>query len=183
MALLIESETPRLRLRQWRAADRAPFAALNADPQVMAFFPSMLKPAQSDALADRCEALIEARGWGFWAVEAKASGDFIGFVGLHTPSADLPCAPCVEIGWRLGARHWGQGLATEAAQEALRIGFDTLRLPEIVSFTTLGNHRSQAVMERLGMQAAGQFEHPHVTPETGLRAHVLYRLKSPRKNT
>lgn len=178
MTRLIESETPRLRLRQWRPADRTPFAALNADPQVMACFPAPLSRGESDALAERCEALIAARGWGFWAVESKATEAFIGFVGLHAPAADLPFAPCIEIGWRLEAAHWGQGLASEAAREALRIGFDELGFPEIVSFTALRNHRSRALMERLGMHPAGQFEHPQVAPETGLRTHVLYRLKA-----
>lgn len=100
---IIEFDTERLRLRQWQASDRAPFAALNADPAVMAFFPSLLTRAESDAMADRCASLITQRGWGFWAVELRRSGEFIGFVGLHQPSAELPFAPCVEVGWRLAA--------------------------------------------------------------------------------
>jgi len=107
----IEFQTTRLLLRQWTPADRAPFATMNADPRVMRHFPALLSRAESDAMADRCQALIEERGWGFWAVELKASGAFIGFVGLHTPSATLPFSPCVEIGWRLAADYWGQGSA------------------------------------------------------------------------
>ena len=105
MAEIIEFETDRLRLRQWLATDREPFAALNADPRVMEFFPATLDRATSDAMADYCEALIAKRGWGFWAAEVKGSGQFIGFVGLHTPSSELPCSPCVEIGWRLAFKH------------------------------------------------------------------------------
>lgn len=176
MDKLIEFETERLRLRQWRPSDRAPFAALNADPRVMEFFPAPLDRHASDAMADRCQALIAERGWGFWAAETKADNQFIGFVGLHIPAAELPCAPCVEIGWRLAFPYWGQGLASEAARGAFRIGFDSLGLPEIVAFTTLGNLRSQAVMVRLGMQAAGTFEHPAIAPESRLRLHCLYRL-------
>lgn len=176
MANLIEFETERLRLRQWLPADREPFAALNSDSKVMEFFPSLLTCAESDAIADRCQLLIEERGWGFWATECKATREFIGFVGLHTPSAELPFSPCVEVGWRLAFQHWGKGFATEAASEALRIGFQVLQLREIVSFTTLGNRRSRAVMERLGMRESGTFEHPHVPESTGLRQHFLYRL-------
>ncbi|MDT0497619.1 GNAT family N-acetyltransferase [Algiphilus sp. W345] len=176
MANLIEFETERLLLRQWLPADREPFAALNSDSKVMEYFPTLLTRAESDAMADRCQSLIEERGWGFWAAECKASQEFIGFVGLHTPSAELPFSPCVEVGWRLAFQHWGKGFATEAASEALRVGFQVLQLEEIVSFTTLGNHRSRAVMERLGMRQAGTFEHPHVPENTGLRQHFLYRL-------
>lgn len=175
----LEIDTPRLRLRQWRAADRAPFAALNADPRVMAHFPSTLDRTASDAIAERSEALIAERGWGFWAVERRDSGDFIGFVGLNVPTAALPFSPCVEIGWRLVHAAWGQGLASEAARAALTAGFETLGLAEIVSFTALSNRRSQAVMERLGMRrTAEDFDHPVLPEGHPLRRHCLYRLNA-----
>lgn len=177
MAKLIEFDTARLRLRQWQPADREPFAALNADARVMAFFPSLLTRIGSDAMADRCLSLIEERGWGFWAAEMKDSHQFIGFVGLHVPVPELPFSPCVEIGWRLAFPYWGQGLATEAARSALRVGFEVLGLSEIVSFASVGNLRSRAVMEKLSMnEAAETFEHPHVPVGSPLRKHCLYRL-------
>lgn len=173
--------TPRLRLRPWTDADRAPFAALNDDAQVMEHFPARLTRAQSDAMADRIEALIHERGWGFWAADCLLDGTprFMGFVGLHTPAPELPFAPCVEIGWRLARPYWGQGLASEAARLALRVGFDWLGLEEIVAFTAVGNLRSQAVMRRLGMrECPGEaFEHPALAPGHPLRAHCLYRLQ------
>lgn len=172
----IEFETERLLLRQWVPTDREPFAAMNADSRVMAFFPARLTRAESNAIADRCESLIQTRGWGFWAAELKASREFIGFVGLHTPSAELPFSPCVEIGWRLSYAHWGKGFASEAAREALRVGFTSLGLNEIVSFTAVGNTRSRAVMERLNMRESGTFEHPQVPETSSLRLHCLYRL-------
>lgn len=174
---MIALETPRLRLRQWRDEDFAPFAALNADPQVMAHFPAPLDRAQSDALAVRCRELIDTQGWGFWATEIKATGEFIGFVGLNRPTAELPFSPCVEIGWRLARPFWHQGYASEAARAALHVAFDDLALAEIVAFTALGNRRSQAVMTRLGMCRAGAtFEHPAVPAGHPLREHCLYRL-------
>lgn len=173
---MIQLETSRLRLRPWRDEDFAPFAALNADPQVMAHFPATLDRAESDVLAARCQSLIEAQGWGFWATEIKASGDFIGFVGLHRPIAELPFSPCVEIGWRLARPFWGQGYASEAARAALSFAFNDLALAEVVAFTSLENRRSQAVMERLGMRRAENFEHPALPPGHPLREHCLYRL-------
>lgn len=178
MTELIEFETDRLRLRQWQVADRDPFAALNSDPRVMEFFPSPLTRAESDAMADRCESLIHKRGWGFWAAELKTNGSFIGFVGLHNPSTQLPFSPCVEIGWRLAYEHWGKGLASEAASGAIRVAFQSLGLKEIVSFAAVGNHRSRAVMERLGMRESGTFEHPQLPEGSSLRLHCLYRLES-----
>jgi len=176
MTELIEFETERLRLRQWTPADRTPFAALNSDPRVMEFFHSRLTRAESDAMADRCQSLIEERGWGFWATETKATHEFIGFVGLHIPSAELPFSPCVEVGWRLAFQYWGKGFASEAAKGALRVAFQSLALPEVVSFTTIHNRRSRAVMERLGMQESGIFEHPQVPESNALRLHCLYRI-------
>lgn len=177
MPQIIEIQTERLRLRQWRDADRAPFARLNADPRVMAFFPGVLERAASDALADRIQMLIAERGWGMWAVETIEGAPFIGFVGLNIPDPDLPCSPCVEIGWRLAFSHWGKGYASEAARAVLRVGFDTLHFPEIVAFTALGNHRSRAVMQKLNMRETGEiFEHPFVPAGSILRRHCIYRL-------
>jgi len=178
---LLELDTQRLRLRQWCTADRGPFATLNADPRVMEYFPAPLVRAESDALADRCQSLIAERGWGFWAVEIQATREFIGFVGLHSPAAELPFSPCVEIGWRLAFAHWGRGFASEAARGALGVGFDSLGLAEIVSFTAVGNRRSRALMERLQMQEmADTFEHPAVPADSPLREHCLYRLSRER---
>ena len=174
----MEFETERLRLRQWRPADREPFALLNADPRVMEFFPAPLSRERSDALVDAWQSHLEEHGWSNWAAEIRATGEFIGFVGLTLPKRVLPFSPCVEVGWRLAFEHWGKGYASEAAREALRVGFDDLGLEEIVSFTSVLNRRSRAVMERIGMRNANEdFEHPAVPEGSALRPHCLYRLK------
>jgi len=139
MSELIEFETERLCLRQWRASDRDPFALLTADPIVMEYFPSVLDRAASDTLADRCEAHLANNGWGLWAAELNTTAEFIGYVGLSSPRPQLPFSPCVEIGWRLAAQHWGRGFASEAARGALRVAYELLDLQEIVSFTSVGN--------------------------------------------
>jgi ribosomal-protein-alanine N-acetyltransferase len=170
--------TPRLELRRWRASDRAPFAALNADPRVMEFFPSVLNRTESDAFADRIETHFAEHGFGLWAVEIPGGAPFIGFVGLSTPRFEASFTPCVEIGWRLAASHWGGGFASEAARAALAHGFGTLGLREILSFTATPNVRSQAVMKRIGMSHAPEhdFEHPALPPGHWLRPHVVYRI-------
>jgi RimJ/RimL family protein N-acetyltransferase len=172
----IEFDTARLRLRQWREADLAPFAALNADPRVMEFFPSTLEREASDAGVRRAQTHIAERGWGFWATQVRATGELIGFVGIQLTKPEMPFEPCVEIGWRLAYGHWGKGYASEAARGALQVGFEQLGLDEIVSFTALPNLRSRAVMERLGMRETATFEHPNVPEGSPLRTHCLYRL-------
>ncbi|HSF98396.1 MAG TPA: GNAT family N-acetyltransferase [Ornithinibacter sp.] len=169
--------TERLVLRQWREDDREPFAQLNADPEVMRYFPAPLDRGQSDAMVDRMHDLIEERGWGLWAVERRDTGAFVGFTGLAVPRHPLPFLPCVEVGWRLARQAWGRGFATEAAREALRVGFDDLGLAEVVSFTAVSNTPSRAVMERLGMvrDMAEDFDHPALAVGDPLRRHVLYR--------
>jgi RimJ/RimL family protein N-acetyltransferase len=170
-------ETDRLLLRQWKPTDREPFAKLNADPHVMEFFPNTLSREASDAFADRIQALIEKQSWDLWAVEIKNTQQFIGYVGLHVPTYELPFNPCVEVGWRLAYEHWGKGYAPEAALVALKFGFESLNLTEIVSFTALGNVRSQRVMEKIGMQRSPEtFQHPNVSINSDLREHCLYEL-------
>ena len=171
--------TERLLLRRWRTSDRAPFAALNADPVVMAFFVSTLPPAESDAFVDRIEEHFDEHGFGLWAVEA-AEG-FVGFVGLWTVTPSMSAVPTVEIGWRLAASAWGKGYATEAARAARDDGFDRIGLRELVSFTAAINVASRAVMERIGMHhdAEADFEHPQIPPGHRLRPHVLYRMTRP----
>lgn len=170
--------TARLRLRQWRDEDLAPFAALNADPEVMAHFPAVLSREESDAGAARARAGIARDGYGFWAVEVLGGAPFIGFVGIKPVNFAAPFAPAVEIGWRLARSTWGRGYATEAARAALTFGFGQLRLKEIVSFTVPANTRSRAVMERLGMthDPAEDFDHPNLPEGHALRRHVLYRV-------
>ena len=171
-------ETARLILRPWKPSDYAPFAALNADPRVTATLAGNLTRAESDAFADRITAHISEHGWGLWAIEVKGGDPFIGYAGLSRPRFAAHFTPCVEIGWRFARPFWGHGYASEAARLALAFGFETLGLDEIVSFTAATNTRSQAVMQRIGMQhdPAGEFDHPSLPAGHRLQRHVLYRL-------
>jgi RimJ/RimL family protein N-acetyltransferase len=170
-------ETARLRLRQWTDADREPLAALNADPEVMRFFPAPLTRGESDAMMDRMSAHIAAHGWGFWAAETREGAEFVGIVGLVPVKGEMPFSG-VEVGWRLAKAHWHKGYATEAARAAVDFGFGTLGLREIVSLTARLNLPSQAVMARLGMERVEGFDHPGLAADSPLRPHWLYRLSS-----
>ena len=172
-------ETDRLLLRRFRDTDKDSFALMNRDPAVMEFFPALLSRVESDALVDRIDAHWAEHGIGLWAVEIRASGEFIGYVGLAVPRFSVHFTPCVEIGWRLDAGHWGEGLATEGARAVVRYAFEVLGLPEIVSFTVPDNLRSRRVMEKLGMthDAEDDFDHPLLPAGHPRRRHVLYRLK------
>ena len=177
MTEIIEIETERLRLRQWKKKDFPAFVELNADTDVMKYYPSVLNEEESNDMARRFEALIAHRGWGFWVVERLDEKKFMGFVGLHEPTYDLPVTPCVEIGWRLAKIYWGQGYATEAAKASLDIAFEKLNLPEVYSFASVLNKKSQAVMERLGMIKMNKnFGHPMIPEDSPLREHVLYTM-------
>lgn len=173
--------TARLLLRQWRAEDRAPFAAMNADPRVMEHFPSMPSVEQSNAMVDRFEQRIAEFGHGHWAVEIVATGAFIGFTGLWPvpPDIEVPTSdpPPLEIGWRLAAEHWGQGFASEAARAVLAAAYERFGLDLVVSFTTLSNLRSQAVMRRIGLRELSRFMHPRIDAASPVAPHVLYGLR------
>jgi RimJ/RimL family protein N-acetyltransferase len=172
--------TARLVLRPFTDVDRAPFFALNTLPLVVESLGSSPTRADSDAMAERYGEELGREGWGFWALEVADGPVFAGMVGLHRVNPALPCAPAVEVGWRLHPDHWGHGYASEAARASLEHGFGPGGLDEIVAFTTTVNTRSQAVMERIGMtrDAAGDFDHPGVPADSPLRRHVLYRISA-----
>ncbi|MFH8370958.1 GNAT family N-acetyltransferase [Streptomyces sp. NPDC018031] len=173
-----ELRTERLLLREWRRSDLSPWAAMNADPEVREHFPGVLTREQSEASVARFQADLERRGWGWWAVEVRDTGEFIGFTGLDPVDEGMPFTG-VETGWRLARSAWGHGYASEAARAAVDFGFDGLGLAEILAVTTATNLRSQAVMRRIGMtrDPADDFDDPDV-PDGPLRPSVLYRLRA-----
>ena len=175
---MTELTTDRLLLRQWKASDYEPFAALNADPAVMEHFPAPMTREQSDDFVDRMTADLDRRGFGLWALEVLETGQFIGFTGLSMTSFEAHFTPAVEVGWRLSKDAWGNGYASEAARASLAYGFGPAGLDEVVSFTATTNKPSQRVMERIGMthDEAEDFDHPRLEPGHRLERHVLYRI-------
>ncbi|MEM8745819.1 MAG: GNAT family N-acetyltransferase [Actinomycetota bacterium] len=178
-----ELRTARLRLRRWVESDREPFARLNGDPVVMELFPSPLSSEQSDGFADRIDGHFEREGFGLWAVEvadgSDLAGEFIGFTGLWPVGFDAHFTPAIEVGWRLASRSWGRGYAPEAARAAVADGFDRLGFDEIVSMTSVINHKSRRVMAKIGMtrDPADDFDHPSMAAGDRLERHVLYRIR------
>jgi RimJ/RimL family protein N-acetyltransferase len=176
-------QTSRLLLREWRDSDRAPFAEMNRDPLVMRYFPGLMERPASDAFVDRLQELHQGLGYTLWVVEVidseRGTTPFAGFTGLMPPTFDPPfehCEPVAEVGWRLRPQWWGIGIATEGARASIAHGFDVVRLPEILSFTVVTNTQSRAVMERIGMHLAGEFDHPRAQPDAPWKRHVLYRM-------
>jgi RimJ/RimL family protein N-acetyltransferase len=172
-----ELRTERLLLRRWRESDLEPWAAMNADPEVREYLGPVLSREQSDASVASFQAEFDERGYGWWAVEVQATGEFVGFAGLDDVEPGMPVTG-VEIGWRLARSSWGHGYATEAARATLTFGFDKLELEEILAITTSTNLRSRAVMQRLGMtrNPADDFEDSSVPKDDPLRHHVIYRI-------
>lgn len=175
---MIELETTRLIMRQWRLQDLPALAAMNADPAVMRYFPACMSTEQSAQMLERLCAQFASQGYGFWALQRKDSGQLIGFTGLNTVSFAAPFCPAVEIGWRLAREHWHQGYASEAARAALECAFTQLELAEVVSFTAEVNQPSIQVMQAIGMSgdAQGDFDHPALPVDHWLRPHVLFRI-------
>ena len=175
-------KTQRLHLRTWQDSDLAPFCKLNEDTRVMAHFPKPLTEDETKSVIQRIQTHFETHGFGLWAVTVNDTQEFIGYVGLNIPHFEAHFTPCVEIGWRLSANHWGKGYATEAAQTVLKYAFETLKLNEIVSFTVPKNTRSIRVMEKIGMKRDfnGDFMHPKLPPTHPLAMHILYRISQKR---
>lgn len=170
--------TERLALRPWRADDQAPFAEMNADPEVMQHFEAPLTREESDRFADHIEERLSVNGYGLWAAERRDTNEFIGFVGLAPVPFEAHFTPAVEVGWRLARPHWGLGYASEGGAAAVAFGLDRAGLDEIVSFAVPANARSIAVMERIGMthDPIDDFDHPRFPEGHRLCRHVLYRI-------
>lgn len=166
-------------MRRWLDSDREPFAALNADPQTMVFFPQALDREASERLVDLIEERFDQQGYGLWALEIAGTGEFIGFTGLNPMPDGVPGANSVEVGWRLDRHAWHHGYATEAARAALGVAFNGVGLEEIWSITAVLNEPSQAVMRRLGLTEVARFDHPRIPAGHPLRPHVAYHRPRP----
>ncbi|MBD1588946.1 GNAT family N-acetyltransferase [Pseudomonas typographi] len=178
MEPILELHSPRLRLRQWRDADLDGFAAMCADPQVMRYFPATLSRLETAALIGRIRGHFNEYGFGLWALEHTATGEFIGLTGLARVNFDAHFVPAVEIGWRLAREHWGLGYASEAAYTCFACAFGQLALEQVVAFTAEANVPSQKVMQAVGMACdpGDDFDHPALPAGHPLRRHRLFRI-------
>ncbi|MBM9577818.1 GNAT family N-acetyltransferase [Leptospira sp. 201903070] len=167
-------ESKRLIFREWEEKDQLPFAQMSSDPMVMKYFPSLLSREESERWISKIQDHFRTFGYGLWVLERKRDQEFLGFTGFMNVNFPSFFTPAVEIGWRLHSSFWKQGYATEAAITCLQFGFTVLKFPEIVSFTSVLNEKSQSVMKRIGLKEVGFFAHPNLPENHILSKHVLY---------
>ncbi len=173
---LFKSE--RLGFRNWIASDKEPYAIMNADKEVMEFFPNIKTKEESFDQIIRFQKHYKDNGFTFFAVDILETKEFIGFIGIINTSFEAYFTPCVEIGWRLQKKYWGFGYATEGAKRCIKYGFNELNFKEIVSITPLKNTKSEKVMQKIGMQKHGTFEHPQIEDGHWLKTELLYKIKA-----
>ena len=172
-------ETARLSLSAWTEAERAPYRAMCADPEVMHDYPAPFTTEVADERFERHLAAFAREGFGKWTLRRKDDGEYLGYYGVNPIWQTLAPGPGLEIGWRMIRSAWGHGYATEAARAALTVAFDGVSLNEIWSMTAVLNEPSQAVMRRLGLTEVARFDHPRIPPGDPLRPHVTYHRKRP----
>ncbi|CAG7636127.1 GNAT family N-acetyltransferase [Paenibacillus allorhizosphaerae] len=173
---MIYLETSRLRLRDWEESDLEPFGRLNADEEVMRYFPKTLSTEETNAFYHTIVSEFNECCFGLYAVEVKENKQFIGFIGFHRATFEADFTPCIEIGWRLKREAWGKGYATEGASACLQYGFNELGFSDVYSFTAEVNQPSKNVMIKIGMRFVKMFNHPKVEKESPLYPHVLYHI-------
>jgi RimJ/RimL family protein N-acetyltransferase len=179
---MIYLETSRLRLRDWEDTDLEPFSALNADEEVMRYFPKTLSIEETNVLYQAILAEFKQYGFGLYAVEVKENKEFIGLIGFHRATFEADFTPCIEIGWRLKKEAWGKGYATEGAEACLQYGFNKLGFKDVYSFTADINQPSRKVMRKIGMNFVKTFNHPKVEISSPLYKHVLYHINIYKKD-
>lgn len=169
-------ETERLILRSWKDSDKTTFVEMNSNENVMRYFPALLSVEESNAFAERIKAEFEETGFGLYAVEIKATGEFIGYVGFHRFTFDVPFSPNWEIGWRISYKFWHNGYATEAAMACINFAREKGLSDKLYSFTAVPNIPSENVMKRIGMTYQGTFMHPALAEGHWLKEHKLYMI-------
>ena len=169
--------TNRLKLAVFSQSHVSELVRLNADPEVMRYFPATLTPEESVALLQRIIEHQRINGYSLFALHLNESDAFVGWCGLMKVPFSAHFTPAVEVGWRLNKIFWGKGLAPEAAKSVLRFGFLELGLSEIVSFTAELNQPSIRVMQKIWMKCNPEdtFDHPKLPVNHPLQRHILYR--------
>lgn len=170
-------ESSRLGFRMWKESDKDLLYNMNANKEVMRYFPKTLDYKETDSFLDRIQEHFKEKGYGLWAVEIKETKEFIGFIGFLNATFEAEFTPCVEIGWRLDNKYWNKGYATEGAKACLQYGFIELNLDAVYSFTAEINKPSENVMKKIGLKKTGEFKHLRVEEGSPLKPHVLYKIE------
>ncbi|MCC8173056.1 MAG: GNAT family N-acetyltransferase [Odoribacter sp.] len=174
--MMIYFETARLLLRDWKEEDIEPFSKVNKDSNVMRYFLKSLTENESLNFYKRIREEFRKYGYGLYSLEKKEDNKFIGYTGFNHIPFDVDFAPGIEIGWRITYEEWDKGYATEAAKACLLYAKENLSLSTIYSFTSFPNKASERVMQKIGMEKVGTFDHPVVPNNHPLKEHVLYKI-------
>jgi RimJ/RimL family protein N-acetyltransferase len=169
---LFKSE--RLGFRSWEPSDIDKMAEINADEQVMEFFPCVASKDQTIQFIERMNRQFEIEGFCYFAVDKLENNELIGFIGLSKQTYNADFTPCTDVGWRIKSSEWNKGLATEGARRCLDYALNTLKIEKVYSIAPRVNTRSEHVMIKIGMRKLYEFEHPLLTHDERLKTCVLY---------
>jgi len=169
--------TPRLAIRNWTLADLPAMAAINANPEVMRYFPATQTEEETKGFIQRAQKSYEEHGYTYFAVDHLVDQKMIGFIGLAYQKYESPFTPATDIGWRLDPAYWGRGLATEGAKASLKYGLEELKLSKIISVAVKQNLPSIKVMEKIGLGKIGEFKHPLLKEYPALQTCVAYAIE------
>lgn len=171
-------KSERLGFRNWFSADIEQLSEINADPTVMEFFPGLPTKAQTIEFIERMQKQFVEKGFCYFAVDKLEDGEFIGFIGVSEQTFESDFTPCMDIGWRLSAKEWNKGFATEGAKKCLDYAFNQLKLEKVISICPKINLPSENVMKKIGMKKVKEFDHPKLLNDDRLRECVLYEIKN-----
>ena len=173
---LFKSE--RLGFRNWRKSDLNAFAEMNADEDVMEFFPKTLTKDESKEFIDRTVKHYENKRYNYFAIELLKTNEFIGFIGMGYETYDNEFYPATNIGWRLKKSVWGKGYATEGAKRCIDYAFTELKIDKIAASCIPNNINSEKIMKKIGMIKKGEFIEPRFIDFPGFEKFVFYEIKN-----
>jgi RimJ/RimL family protein N-acetyltransferase len=168
--------SPRLGFRNWKEEDIAMMAEINADADVMKYFPAIQSIGETAAFIEKMQKQLAEKGYCYFAVDKLEDGAFIGFIGLSEKTFEAAFTPCIDIGWRLSKKEWNNGYATEGAKRCLEYGLNELNIPKIVAIAPKINTPSERVMQKIGMVKVSEFIHPLLANDERLQLCVLYQI-------
>ncbi|MDX1446597.1 GNAT family N-acetyltransferase [Lishizhenia sp.] len=168
----------RLGFRNWKDADLDIYAAMNANTDVMQYFPTLMTQEESKASIEKFNSQFQELGYTYYAVDELESGEFIGFIGLSWKDFESSFTPATDIGWRLKPSAWGKGYATEGAQRCLAYAFEVLKLEKVIAICPEVNTPSERVMQKIGMKLQGAFKHPFLKDYPHLERCLCYAIAS-----
>jgi RimJ/RimL family protein N-acetyltransferase len=164
----------RLGFRNWADKDLEPMSKINADQEVMEYFPRTQTKEETKGFIKRMQDQYETKGFCYFAVDQLDNNQLIGFIGLSEQRYEASFTPCVDIGWRLGKQHWGQGLATEGARRCLTFASRDLNLKKVYSIASVINTKSISVMKKIEMKYVETFDHILLHDFEKIKSCVLY---------